>query len=395
VARTAIRIAGRPLVADRTASPAGGRTARVRNEGHSGRTAPGRMAQVRTVPRTDRDPVVEIPPPVSVVRSTMEVAEAMGTHQAQPLGPPERRRPGELDHRPSLQRMPAPRDGDRGEFVTPGSHADSVEPLTCHPASTLWPDGELLGFDFETTGADPFSDLPVSFALATVRGGAIVSILSSLVDPGHEVPHAASGLHGVATSRGRSEGLPLSGAVAFVSSRLIDASRRGVPVVGVNVDYDLTMLDRCYLRQTGRHLTDAGFRGPVIDALVLDRHVDRFRAGRRGLVELCKVYGVPLSRAHDVAEDAASAIAVVASICRSYPALRSTDPRELHRLQKRWHREWTASLAKWRRRRGLRALPNHDGWPIVRRSTASRTAWHAGQDARLLQPPTVVRQAAG
>ena len=34
-----------------------------------------------------------------------------------------------------------------------------------------WFTGEVLGFDFETTGIDRFDDVPVSYALVTVQGG--------------------------------------------------------------------------------------------------------------------------------------------------------------------------------------------------------------------------------
>ena len=34
-----------------------------------------------------------------------------------------------------------------------------------------WVTGEVLGFDFETTGVDRFHDVPVSFALVTLVGG--------------------------------------------------------------------------------------------------------------------------------------------------------------------------------------------------------------------------------
>ena len=34
-----------------------------------------------------------------------------------------------------------------------------------------WAMGEVLGFDFETTGVDRFNDVPVSYALVTLIAG--------------------------------------------------------------------------------------------------------------------------------------------------------------------------------------------------------------------------------
>ena len=55
-----------------------------------------------------------------------------------------------------------------------------------------WLTGEMLGFDFETTGVDRFNDVPVSYALVTVVAGAVVSTSSGLIDPGREIPAGAS-----------------------------------------------------------------------------------------------------------------------------------------------------------------------------------------------------------
>ena len=61
---------------------------------------------------------------------------------------------------------------------------------------TTWMTGELLGFDFETTGVDRFNDVPVSYALVTVEGGEVTSTSAGLVNPG------ATSLRGRARSMG-------------------------------------------------------------------------------------------------------------------------------------------------------------------------------------------------
>lgn len=220
-------------------------------------------------------------------------------------------------------------------------------------APQTWSEGELLAFDLETTGVDPHRDVPVSFALVRAWRGGTVSIESALVDPGRDIPAGASAVHGITTARARREGVPLAQAVTLLADRLVEASRRRVPVVGMNVDFDLTMLDTCYRRETGRRISDVGFSGPVIDALVLDRHFDRFRRGRRTLADLCGVYEVALGHPHDAVDDARATLAVVGSMCHRYRDLRVATPSELHRAQVAWHREWSESFAAWRARQGL------------------------------------------
>jgi len=229
-----------------------------------------------------------------------------------------------------------------------------------------WIDQDVLAFDLETTGVDPHRDVPVAYALVGARGGRILSCDSSIVDPGCDVPPAATAVHGITTERARSEGVPLREAVVDIAARVLDASRRGIPILGMKVDYDLTMLDACYLRETGFRLSDEGFRGPVVDVLVLDRHFDRFRRGRRTLAHLCREYGASIERPHDAAADAVAAISVAVEMCGRFAGLRSALPESLHRLQVDWHRDWVDSFSEWRQRQGLARLQESERcWPIA------------------------------
>lgn len=231
--------------------------------------------------------------------------------------------------------------------------------------STTWTEGELLGFDLETTGVDRFSDRPVSFALVTITGGVVRDCLADLVDPGMAIPEGATAVHGISTERARAEGQALDHAVSLMADELVKAASRGIPVVGMKLDYDLTILDVQCRRVDGRGLAARGFGGAVIDALVLDRHVDRYRRGRRTLVDLCAHYGVSIDHAHDAGSDAEASVQVALEIFRRYPELGDLAPEELHRSQIQWHREWAESYDRWRRDRGQDPLdPSEFEWPV-------------------------------
>lgn len=229
-----------------------------------------------------------------------------------------------------------------------------------------WHAEELLAFDLETTGVDRIRDVPVSFALVWVRAGDVVSLEAAIIDPGRVIPPGASAVHGITTERARRDGIPLSTAVIKIARAVVGASRRDVPIVGMKLDYDLTMLDACYRRETGRGIEDDGFHGPALDALVLDRHFDRYRRGRRTLADLCGHYGVTIEHAHDAVADAKAAVDVVVAMCRRYPDLCASSPAQLHVAQVGWHSEWLASFSEWRMRKGLDPLDDHDAqWPIA------------------------------
>ena len=60
---------------------------------------------------------------------------------------------------------------------------------------------------------------------------------------------------------------------------------------------------------------------PVLDAVVIDRHVDRLRQGRRTLVDLCTHYGMEIGNAHDASADAIASVGVLFALAERYEAL--------------------------------------------------------------------------
>jgi DNA polymerase III subunit epsilon len=203
-----------------------------------------------------------------------------------------------------------------------------------------WTGGELLGFDLETTGVDRFNDVPVSYALVYAAGGRVRFSWSGLIDPGRVIPGDATAVHGITDERVTTEGMPLRDAVALLSDAVLSASQRRVPLVGMQLDYDLTMLETQAQRLLGGGIVERGWCGPVLDAAVLDRHFDPDREGRRTLSALCAHYGVEMEQAHDARADAVASLRVLLALAARRPALRDGDPLALHRAQVDWHRQW-------------------------------------------------------
>lgn len=229
-----------------------------------------------------------------------------------------------------------------------------------------WAAGELLGFDFETTGVDRFDDVPVSYALVTIVDGEVVSAAAGLVDPGREIPAGATKVHGITTERARAEGVPLGEAIELVTEAVLSAGLRGVPLVGMKLDYDLTILDTQARRHSNRGLQERGWAGPVLDAVVLDRHVDRYRKGSRTLGALCEHYGVTIENAHDATADAVAAAKVLIALASTNEEVGAADPAALHRAQIGWHREWAEGYNDWRLGKGMPPMDGRDFvWPVA------------------------------
>jgi DNA polymerase-3 subunit epsilon len=229
-----------------------------------------------------------------------------------------------------------------------------------------WPTGEVLGLDFETTGIDRFNDVPVSYALVSVTEGVVVRSWSGLIDPGREIPDDATLVHGISTERARREGMPLHAAISLVSDAVVAASVRGVPLAGMKLDYDLTILETQARDFFGAGPIERGWCGPVLDVGVIDRHFDPDRKGRRTLTDLCGHYGVEIGNAHDASTDATASIEVLFALAVRHDALWQCDLTRLHRDQIHWHREWSERYDAWRREEGMIPIDPRDYvWPVA------------------------------
>ncbi|MYW30683.1 3'-5' exonuclease [Streptomyces sp. SID2119] len=234
-----------------------------------------------------------------------------------------------------------------------------------------WHQGPLVGFDLETTGTDVESDRIVTAALVRLDpDGTVVEQRTWLLDPGVAIPEQASAIHGIGTDHARKHGARAASAVAEIAQAVAEVLRSGVPLVVMNARYDLSLLDR----ECGRYGLDSverrigGVPSPVIDPLVIDKHVDKYRKGKRALQALCEHYGVTLSDAHDAAADAVAAVRVVRRMGKRHRPVSSLPPAELHALQVRAAAEQSASLQAYLRRTANPTAVVEQAWPVIPRS---------------------------
>jgi len=175
-----------------------------------------------------------------------------------------------------------------------------------------WHTGPLLAFDLETTGPLPDTARIVTAYAARIGGPVLPGAPPSsewLADPGIPIPEGATAVHGITTEHARANGAPAAQVAAGILQTLGYCIAYKVPVIGHNVAFDLTVVDR----ETRRH----GIKPPdwgrllVIDTLVLDKHVWPYRKGSRKLTDVAALYGVPIrGDAHTAAADALAAARV-------------------------------------------------------------------------------------
>lgn len=222
----------------------------------------------------------------------------------------------------------------------------------------------LAVFDLETTGVDTANDRVVTACVAILdENGTVRESRAWLADPGVPIPEAAARVHGVSTEQARAHGHPAAAVVADIRAALAAVFDAGVPLVAYNAAFDLTLLRAECLRHGIETLAEPS---PVIDPMIIDKAVDRYRKGKRTLELVAEHYGVPLDTAHAADADAIAAGRLAIAIARKYPSELPDDVRALHEKQRTWAAEQAASFQEYLQRSGkLSQGEKIDGsWPV-------------------------------
>ncbi|HUY42557.1 MAG TPA: exonuclease domain-containing protein [Acidimicrobiales bacterium] len=219
----------------------------------------------------------------------------------------------------------------------------------------------LVAFDLETTGVDAFFDRPVSFGFVE-RGseGGFLEV-GGLVNPGVAIPPGAASIHGITDVMVRDAPL-LADAIELIAESILEVWRANGAIVGMNVAYDLTMVNSVLVHFGLAPLLPVG---PVLDILIIDRHFDRWRRGSRRLSDLCTFYGVRLDDAHAAVDDARASLLVLEEQFRRFDELRDLAVDVWNENLGQWYRDWLANFSAYLEKRG--ELPIGRGrysWPV-------------------------------
>ncbi|MCH1883178.1 exonuclease domain-containing protein [Agrococcus sp. ARC_14] len=225
-------------------------------------------------------------------------------------------------------------------------------------APDRWID-RLVVFDLETTGVDPAEARIVTAYIGVLdASGRVIEERSWIVNPGIEIPEGSIAIHGITNARAQAEGADAAASVVEIRDVLAGHLAKGLAVCAFNAAYDVSLLDA----ECRRHGHEALVVKPVIDPMILDRRLDKFRRGKRTLTVATEVYGVELLDAHDASADAIAAGKVAQAMAAKFAELR-IDPISLHELTATWADEQAADFEAYRRRTD----PSFDagrGWPL-------------------------------
>jgi DNA polymerase-3 subunit epsilon len=220
----------------------------------------------------------------------------------------------------------------------------------------------LAVFDTETTGIAPDTTRIVTANISILLpDGQIESSRDWLINPGIEIPAQATAVHGITTEYAQQNGSAANDSIYEIVQELQALFDSSIPVVAYNASYDFTILQREAVRYGHDPLLDPS---PIIDPLILDKQVDRYRKGKRTLEAVAEHYGVALTSAHTAAADAIAAGHVAQAIGRKFASELSLSAVALHAKQVAWAQEQADSFNEYLKRSGKPFSPSSGVWPV-------------------------------
>ncbi len=220
----------------------------------------------------------------------------------------------------------------------------------------------IVVFDTETTGIDPANDrIVTAFVGILDANGDVERGTDWLADPGVEIPERATEVHGISTEMAQQEGEPAPEVTAKIANSLAWVARHNLPLVVFNAPYDLTLL----AAECRRHGVEMPMLGEqVVDPLIIDRQVDRFRKGKRTLSDCASVYGVELLDAHDAGADAIASGHLAQAMVQRYPDQLDVPLEQLHQQQASWADAQASDFEDYMRRQRDPNFTADRGWPL-------------------------------
>jgi DNA polymerase III subunit epsilon len=208
---------------------------------------------------------------------------------------------------------------------------------------TSWADGTLVGFDTETTNPDPMTARIVSASVVVDTPGEELQVGEWLINPHAPIDLEATAIHGISNEHAERFGVEPEQGVREIIDALAAVDS---PVVVVNAAFDFTIL----IQEAKRYGYDALpviEKLHIIDTLVCDRWLDKYRPGRRSLTATAASYGIAIRGAHTATGDVHCAIRLARAMAAKFPSFATSDLGALRGIQARAFSDWAENFQEF------------------------------------------------
>ena len=205
-----------------------------------------------------------------------------------------------------------------------------------------------LVWDVETTGIDALNDRIIQLVIATAdKDGNVDNYWEWFIDPDVPVPDEAAEVHGFTNAFLSEKGR----FATVVFDEAIDVFREHYRLVQVafNMNFDLTFLDAEFKRwgiadNFGAAMSEYA---RLYDCYVTDRACDKYRKGKRKLLNLADYYGISYNE-----DELHNALADVTLTAKVAVAVRNKYGLPTNQQQADWHKAWAENFRDYLRRNG-------------------------------------------
>lgn len=219
---------------------------------------------------------------------------------------------------------------------------------------------KYLVFDTETSSTNPLTGRIVQLFIATAdESGNLIDTWEWVMNPGVPIPEEASNIHGYTTERLEEIGEDPEKCLA--EARDVFLTHKSLVWVAYNLEFDMSYLNAEFKRHGLSEMFGAWatVHAKLADALLIDRHKDRYRKGGRKLMNLADHYGVEYDEEnlHDASEDVRVTAQVTAKVIGKF-GLPSTKEQVV------WYRKWADGFEEFKKRSDPNFVMDNKVWPL-------------------------------
>ena len=225
-----------------------------------------------------------------------------------------------------------------------------------------------VGFDIESTGIDPMTDRIVTFSIIAQDSNMEQTLYEWTVNPGVEIPEGAAAVHGVTTEDAVRDGRPPAEVLPEIVAVLnYELNFEDAILTAYNCPFDLTMLREEYKRhgiipKDSTYVEDLVAHVGIIDPLVIDKEVNKYRRGSRKLIDVAETHGFNLTNAHNSTADVEATIYLAEKFMTMFEDKATIY--ELMELQATAKAGQASSLSEYFKKQGREDWEVDGSWPI-------------------------------
>lgn len=230
-----------------------------------------------------------------------------------------------------------------------------------------WTVRPWVGFDTETTGVDVTTSHILTASLVDYQpaDATVGTVDNTIINPGVPIPETSVKVHGLTQQFIDEHGVDPRKGLEGIVTGIVDAIDHHKVLVAFNAGFDFAILEHNLVRLGMPGLSQRVdlSQALIVDPLVCDRALWKYRRGKRQLINLVDVYGIDTDtqHLHDAQADTTATLAVLRAMVGHFPQLTTLDDAAMMAFQRDQYQQWAQGFRAYMTSRG-RHVDVSDTW---------------------------------